>query len=131
MSWSKPNMAAGAAWGTLAHPEVAEINATLTPFSSAGSYSLTMLRYYNPGASALHQDVKAINTADKFTAYLFRLYHPRFENLPAGESTSAHLKTLKTQVANLLKQPAGKTLDDLAQLLDRQLVFADELEGTA
>ena len=124
-------MAAGAAWGILAHQEVAQINRELTPFASAGTYSLAMLRYYNPQASALHQEVKAVNLADKFTAYLFHFYRPIFENLPTGEDSTQRLRTLEAKLAELLKTPEGKTLDDLAQLLDAELVFADEIEGTA
>lgn len=127
MSWTKTNMAAGAAWGILAHQEVAQINQELTPFASAGTYSLAMLRYYNPQASALHQEVKAVNLADKFTAYLFHFYRPSFENLPEGEDSTTRLKKLEEELVELFKAPEGKTLDQLAQLLDEQLVFADEL----
>ena len=128
MSWNKKNMAAGAAWGILAHHDLAQINQELTPFTSAGTYSLAMLRYYNPHASDLHQDIKAVNLADKFTAYLFHFYRPGFENLPAGEDRVSRLKALETKLAELFKAPEGKTLNDLAELLDEHLVFADELE---
>ncbi len=124
-------MAAGAAWGTLAHPEVAEINAKLTPFSIAASYSLTLLRYYNPAASAQLQRVKADNFTDKFTAYLFRLYRPRFDQLLPDEDSSAKLKALKRKLAELFNHPEGKTLDDLALRLDEQLVFSGGVEVTA
>lgn len=131
MSWTKTNMAAGAAWGILVHQEVAQLDRELTPFATAGSYSLAMLRYYNPQASALHQEVKAVNLADKFTAFLFHFYRPVFENLPTGEDSMLRLKTLEAKLAELFKEPEGKTLDDLAQLLDEQLMFADEVEEAA
>lgn len=121
-------MAAGAAWGTLAHPEVAEINAKLTPFSIAASYSLTLLRYYNPVASEQQQRVKADNFADKFIAYLLRLYRPRLETQQGGEGGSAQLKALKTQLSYLFNHPEGKTLDDLAIRLDELLIFTKAQE---
>ena len=127
MSWTKTNMAAGAAWGILAHPEVAQINAELTPFASAANYSLAMLRYYNPESSAEHQRIKAVTLADKFTAYLFHFYHPAIENLSAEEDRTLRVKKLEEKLIALFKSPEGKTLDDLAQLLDAHLMFADEV----
>ncbi|MFD1215964.1 hypothetical protein [Microbulbifer celer] len=128
MSWTKSNMAAGAAWGILAHQEVAQINPELTPFADAGSYSLAMLRYYNPQASAEHREIKAITLTDKFTAYLFHFYRPAIENLSTEEDRTLRLKKLEEKLIALFKAPEGKTLDDLAQLLDAQLMFADEVQ---
>ncbi|WP_308366704.1 MULTISPECIES: hypothetical protein [unclassified Microbulbifer] len=128
MSWSKVNMAAGACWGILAHHEVAQLNPELTPFAGAGSFPISMLHYFNPHASTAHREVKASNLAEKFIAYLFHFYRPGFERVVPDGGHAQLLKQLNTAVYEVFFQPEGKTLDDLAVLLDEQLMFADEVQ---
>ncbi|GAA5523761.1 hypothetical protein Maes01_00310 [Microbulbifer aestuariivivens] len=127
MSWSKPNMAAGACWGILAHREVGQFHPELHPFASAGTFSLAMLLYYNPHASSQHQELRASSLAEQFVAYLFHFYRPGFERLDDGGDPQQRLKDLQKKVYELFLQPQGKTLDHLALLLDEELVFADEV----
>lgn len=129
MSWSKANMAAGACWGILAHHEVGQLHPELHPFAEAGTLSLAMLHYYNPHASGLHRELRAASLAEQFVAYVFHFYRPGFERQSDDGNRQERLKDLQEKLYRLFLQPEGKTLDELARMLDEELVFADELTG--
>jgi len=114
------NIACRAVYNTMEKEDrMDQFESLIIPFDEAGTMKVSDLKFFPDAGSSSVKERAAKHFSDKFIVHVFNDYAPK------KQTPTSTLQQLFKDVVKVLKN-GDKTLTDLAETMDKTLMFDDE-----